>query len=110
MTGQSMHGNSVGREALDMRAHGLSRREGVRHRRLLAEKLAVDLDQQRRVLVGGAAEHHAVDMGKMRLRLGKRRDPAVEHHGKRRQARFQPVDARVIERGNVPVLLAATAP
>ena len=58
-----------------MRAHGVSRREGVRDRRLLAEKLAVDIDQQRRVLIGGAAEHHAVDMGKMRLRLGERSRP-----------------------------------
>ena len=62
----------------DGRHEGFEGLEGVGDRRGLAEYDGVDADQQLRVLVGGAPEHHAVDMGKMRDRGLKIGDAAID--------------------------------
>src|SRR3990170_5471087 len=57
--------------------------------------------------IGGAAEHDAIDMGQMRVRLSQRPDPAIEDDLEIGPALFQPEDAPAIERRHVTVLLGA---
>ena len=49
--------------ALDIGRIGLDRRERVGDRRRRAEQQRIDAEQHFRGLVGGAADHDAVDMG-----------------------------------------------
>ncbi len=70
--------------ALDI---GDERRRGVFRRgkaRVLAEHQRIDRDQPPRLLIGGAAHHHAVDMSKMRKRLLDAANAAVENDGEAR--------------------------
>ena len=74
-------------------------------RRGLAEQQRIDRQQPPRLLIGGAAHHHAVDMREMRLRLLDAGDAAIDARSADRGcARLEPVDAIVIERRDVAVL------
>ncbi len=55
--------------ALDVRNIGFDRREGVGDRRRRAEQDRIDADQQFWRLIGGAADHHAIDIAQ---KLGRR--------------------------------------
>jgi len=68
------------------------------------EKAGINLEQPPGLLVGGPPHHHPVEQGKVRGRLDKIGNPAIEHDGQARMRGFEPVDARVIERRNFPVL------
>src|SRR3954453_19927797 len=47
----------------DIRLEGFEGRELILDRRLLAENLRIDAEEQPRVLIGRAAQHRAIDMG-----------------------------------------------
>ena len=64
--------------ALDIGDQRLQHRPAGGHRRRRAEQPAIDLGQQIGVLVGGAAQRHAVHVRQMRLGLLERGDAAVE--------------------------------
>ena len=87
---------------------GHHRLEHILHRRLrrcFAENLGINGEQPPRLLVGGAPEHHAVDMAEMLPRLLDAADAAIDNDGHIRQRRLQPIDAAVVERRDVAVLL-----
>ena len=73
---------AAGREvALDVGEEAAEHVGAGRRRVGGAEEAAVDLGEQIGVLVGGAAEHDAVDVGEVRLGLVEARDAAVDDDG-----------------------------
>ena len=56
--------------------------------RRIIEQAVVRLREERRVLIGGAAEHDAVDVREVRLRLVQRADAAVDDDGQLGRAAF----------------------
>ncbi len=91
--------------ALDVGQKALDRFGARRHLGAGVEEAPVDLGEDIRGLVGGAAEHHAVDVLQVRVGLVERRDAAVDDDGQLRVRRLEPVDARVVERRHLAVLL-----
>ena len=82
--------------------------EGVVHcKGRFAVDGAVDVRQHAGRMVGGTAKHHAVDMRQMSLRLIQIRYAAIDADEPARIPLLQPVDAGIIERRDVPVLLRA---
>ena len=87
---------------------GHHRLEHVLHRgvrRRLAEQFRIGRQQPPRVMIGRAAEHHAIDMSKVRLRLGEIGDAAIDDDGHIGHRCLQPVDPVVVERRDVAVFL-----
>ena len=70
-----------------------------------AKDQRIDGEEPPRLLIGGAAHHHAVDMVQMRKRRLDAADAAVENDGEPRMRAFEPIDAIVIERRNFAVFL-----
>ena len=70
-----------------------------------AEDPAVGLMQDPRRMVGGAAQHHPVDVGQLGRGRGDCLDAAVDDDGEFRMVMFQPVDALIVERRNLAVFL-----
>ncbi|GJE72553.1 hypothetical protein CHKEEEPN_4110 [Methylorubrum podarium] len=88
----------------DDRLQRRDRREGVGHGRRLAEQLGIDVEQQRRLGIGGPTDHDAVDLGEPGLGVGDAGDAAVDRDRQVRMRLLQPADAAVIEGRHVPVL------
>ena len=63
-----------------------------------------DIEEQRRILVGGAPHHHAVDVIEFGAHLRECREAAVEHHGDIGKALFQGMDETVIQGRKFAVL------
>jgi hypothetical protein len=78
-------------------------------RRLLAEQIGVHRQQPPRLLIGRAAQHHAIDMRQVPLRLVEARDAAVDDDGNMRHGGLQPIDPIIIERRDVAVFLRRQA-
>ena len=74
-------------------------------RRRLAKQFGIDREQPPRLLIGGAPQHDTVDMGEMLLRLRDAADAAIDDDGDIRQRCLQPIDAVVVERRDIAVLL-----
>ena len=71
---------------------------------------AVGGAEQRRRMVGGAADHHPVEAAREeRLRLVEAGDAAVEHDRELGEGRLHPHDELVVERRDLAVLLRAEA-
>ena len=64
MPGEVMQALAARKSTRDHRHEGFDRRERVGDGRLLAEQERIDIDQELRLLIGGATEHHAVDIVK----------------------------------------------
>jgi len=80
---------------------GHHRLEHVLHRgvrRRLAEQLAIDVKQSPWILIGGASQHHAVDVVKMAPSLAEAGDAAIDDNRQFRQSGLQPIDPVVVER------------
>ncbi len=96
-----------------VRPVGLERRERadlISHIRVAWPKdPAVDLPQQGRLVIGGAAQHDTVDMNQMRLGLVQRADSAIDGDDQLRMGPLQLVDQRVVEGRDVTVFLGRQA-
>src|ERR1700733_7373778 len=94
----AMQARALRQLPLDMR----NERGGGFFRRMkacrFAEDQRIDRDKTPWLLISGTAQHHAIDMRKMRQRLLDAADAAVEHDGKPRMRALEPIDALVIER------------
>ena len=75
----------------------------------IAEETCVPLRHAPGVVVGLAADHHAVDMLQMLGDLLIAGDAAVEHDGQRREVGLQPVHHLVAQRRHLAVFLRAQA-
>ena len=104
-----MQPGAGGQRALDIGDIGLDRRKTVGDRRRRAKQQRIDVEQDFRRLVGGAAHHHAVDMAQMLLRRGEIHDAAVDRQRQIGMGSLQLMDQRIVERGNVAVVLRAQA-
>ena len=91
--------------AFDVGHHRLERVLHGRVRRRLAEQFAIDVEQSPRLLIGGASQHHAVDVVEMAPRLVEAGDAAIDDNGLFRQSGLQPIDPVIVERRNVAILL-----
>ena len=75
-------------------------------RRLVrAEDTPIHFGEQIRHLVSGPAEHDAVDVLQVLLRLIERTDAAVDHNGELGMGRLEAVDAIIVKRRHIAVLL-----
>src|ERR1700733_10306058 len=63
----------------DVRDEGFDRRVAACDMRRLAKEGAIDIEKQRRILIGGAPDHDAIDMRKLGLHRRDVGEPAVEH-------------------------------
>ena len=86
----------------------------LRHRRiqvalLAAEEARIHLGQQHRIVIGGAAQHHAVDMAQMLVRLFQRLDAAIDQDGEAGSFVLHAIDQAVIQRRHVAVFLGRQA-
>ena len=93
----------------DIGAEGLDRLLARRNRVFRPVQTAVDIGEQPGVVIGSPAQHHPVDMLKMRLGLVEICDAAIDADVEVRQALLQPVDADVVERRNIAVFLGRKA-
>ena len=91
--------------AFDIRHHGLKCVLHRGERGCLAEQFGIDVEQTPRLLIGGAAQHDAIDMSKVRPRLCKTADATVDDDGHVRHRRLQPIDPVVVERRDVAIFL-----
>src|SRR5260221_3828782 len=66
------------------------------------KQLRVDRKQHSRILIGGAAEHDAVDVTKMVFGLVERMNAAIDDDREIAKPPLQAMNARVIERRDVP--------
>jgi hypothetical protein len=64
----------------------------------------IDLGQEIRILIGGAAEHDAIHMLEMALGLVEADDATVDDDGQLRARGFEAIDARIVERRDLAVL------
>ena len=85
------------------------RQRGIQIARRIAEEARVDLQQHRRVLIGGAAQHHAIDMVEMRCGLIQGLDAAIEDDLQRWILALHAIDQIVIQRRHVAVLFRRQA-
>ena len=83
MAGHVVQAHAARERAGDRRHEGLDRLEGVGERRRLAEELGSTPSRSSGCLIGGAAQHDAVDMRKVRRRRGEIGDSAVDAIGSR---------------------------
>jgi hypothetical protein len=90
--------------ALDIGDQGLGRGLRRRKARRLIEQHRVDGQKPPRLLIGGPPHHNAIEPRAMRQRLIEIGDAAVEHDAKTGMRRFEPIDAGIIERRDIPVL------
>src|SRR3984893_189724 len=95
--------NAFGKTRLDIGNESPDRRRSGNGHSLI-EKKRIGIEEQRRVLVGGAPHHHAIDVIEFGAHLGECREAAVEHHGNIGKAPFQGMDESVIQRRKVAVL------
>ena len=90
----------IGQQAVDhLVAVGRGRRRVV--------EAAVDIGQDPRVLIGGTADHGAIQTVPMAGDLVQIGEPAVDQQGQVRAARFQGMDSGVVERRDIAVLFGA---
>lgn len=88
----------IGRHCLDQ--------QGVIDRHPFATlKKSINVRQNGRVLIGRAPQHHAVHMRKMRGRLVKADNAAIDADEPVGIGLFQTIDAVIVERRDFPVLL-----
>ena len=74
-----------------------------------AIEAAVHLGEERRIVVGGAADHHAIDGAEQSLGRIERLDPAIDADEVRRDPRPQTPHTIVVERRHRPIFLGAEA-
>src|SRR6185312_12849474 len=70
--------HSVGQLSLDIGNKGVARVSSACERCVLAEQKPIDRQQTPRLLIGGAAHHHAIDMLELFERLLECGDAAIE--------------------------------
>src|SRR5262249_49297935 len=90
--------------ALDIGDQRLGRRLGRDEACALTEQRRIDGQEPPRLLIGGSPHHHAIDAAKVRGRLLEARYAAIEHDTKVGMRGFEPIDAGIIEWGDVAVL------
>ena len=73
------------------------------------KKRASTSSQHRRILIGGAAQHHAIEMGQMRFGFLQSLDAAIEHDVQMRIFPLHPIDQIIIQRRHVAVFLGRKA-
>ena len=105
----ALHRNPAPPLPLRIGQHGGDRLVATRRRRAVAENLAVGGGQHIRVLIGRAADHHAVHMFEMAARLVQTGDAAIDDHFQRRPVALETVDALVVQRRDLAVLLRRQA-
>ena len=80
----------------------------ARQRRFVGtENQPVNIGQKIRGFIGGAPDHHPVDFFEMGLCVSQRFNAAINDNREVRKLLFQPVNQRIIERGNFAVFLRA---
>ena len=90
--------------ALDIGDQGLGRRLRRCQARGLAKQQRIHGEKPPRLLVRRPPHHQAIDAVEVRQYLVKARDATVEHDAKIRMRGFEPIDAGIIERRDIPVL------
>ena len=85
------------------------RLKGVCGGRRLAEQLGIDAEQELGALVGGPADHDAIDLGEVGFGIGDRADAAVDRDRERGEGRLQPINPAILERGDVAVFAGREA-
>ena len=85
-----------------MNASRTARRVDMRRRD--AEEQRIDLEQQSRFLIGGAADHDAIDALTLRLHLRETHEATIEHDRQIGIVPLQRAHQRVIERRHIAVL------
>ncbi len=114
---QAQHVASHGRQLPAFRELGLDIGQVSPHRRFRRHVRSVTpieppvrFAEQPGFVIGRAAQHHPIDaLRQVRLGLVQRMDAAVDQDGQVRPLALQPVDQRIVERGDVAVLLGAQA-
>ena len=109
MPGVVMQALAALKPARDRRHEGFDRLERVGDRRLLAEQLRIDADQDLGRLIGGAPDHDPVEMLKLGARGSEILDAAVEDDRPAGMGAFQRTDERIVERRDRPVVFRAQA-
>src|SRR5262245_48918389 len=74
-----------------------------------AENATVDIGEDPWRMIGGAPQHHAIDMSEMDLRLDQRGDAAIDHDLKPGICTLEAIDALMVERRDLTVLLGREA-
>ncbi len=95
--------HAISKPRVDVRHESFKRGMSARYRRRFAEEGRIDRHENRRVLIGGAADHHAVEMRELGLHLADLDQATVEHDRHIWKFGLQRPDARVIERRNAAV-------
>ena len=96
--------------ASDLAAHSGRCPEGIRPRDWARRKSRASTSSRTAgALVGGAAQHHAVDVAQCASRLVQRRDAAIDDDGQVRALALQPLDQAIVQRRDVAVLLRRQA-
>src|SRR4029077_4034172 len=101
--------NALRQLRLDIGHEPIEHIETRRRHSLTSENLTINLRQQIRVGIGGTADHDAIDMLQMRLRVRQGLDTAIDDDGEVRPPRFQPIDSSIVERRHLAVFLRAQA-
>ena len=105
MAGDGIQPHAVRQFTLDVRHHGERRLLQRRERRGLAEQHGIDRQQAPRLLIGGAAHHHAVERADVLPRLFDTGDAAIEHDAKIGVRGFQPMHDLIVERRHLAIFL-----
>ncbi len=88
MAGLVMQTLAAPEPLFDRRQERLDRREGVGEGRRIAKNRRIDCEQQFGVLIGGAPEHDAVDMGESASASARSAMPPLTMIGQSGWARF----------------------
>ncbi len=99
--GHGVERHAIGKPRRDIVEIGIHRLSHIA--RGFAEKPRIHIGEKLRVLIGGAAHHHAIDMLQMRLGLIERGDAAIDDDGQFRPRALQRIDERIIERRHVAI-------
>ncbi len=100
---------AAGDVAFGIGHHPIAQRFPVRFGRRCTEEALVDVGKDRGILIGGAAEHDAIDMVEMNGGLVERADATIDADENVGPALFHPVDDLVVERRYLAIFLGAQA-
>ena len=109
MAGDAMERHALGQAGLDIGDQPLHDPGTGDRLDVVGEEAPVGVRQNVGIVVGGAAEHDAVDKAEMGLDLVEGQNSSVDDDGQFRPRGLQPVDPAVVERRDFPVLLGRQA-